>query len=210
MAVGSGPAIGQSTDAQSALSVPLPPPAPPIPVTADYSAKPIPAKPVPLDPVELGYAREVVEVLFPEEQRLTIMTGLMRTISQQMRSAGFSETSDPGLRQLLNAFIDDMPRRLSPIFARNAPRMGEAMATAYVNEFSRSELKQIRDFAVTPAGRHYLEASMKMLDDPAIATTNRAIFREIESAAEAAKADLRKDVDAYLAKHPEVRLRDGR
>jgi hypothetical protein len=94
----------------------------------------------------------------------------------------------------------ELPQRLHPVIDAFGSDMAGAMAQAYVREFSAGELREIRKFAQSPAGSHYLSASMKMLEDPAIAAANDRFLKTLPASIDQIMADWDRQTRAYRAK----------
>lgn len=157
-----------------------------------------------LDPVALAQAREIVDTILPPDKRSDQLATMMRAIADQMRGSIAIPASDEGLRQIMDNYLAKTLDRIRPITDRFLPKQSEAMAEAYVREFSSDELAQIGQFAKTPAGRHYLSRSTAMVSDPAVAAANRVYFMEAQQEARAGVAELQQTVFDYIAKHPEI------
>lgn len=156
------------------------------------------------DPLALGYAREIVNAIMPPERRGETATSLMRALIAQMREVRLNQFSDPGIRQILDAHLNRAPELARPVTDKHMPLMLEAVAQAYVREFSLSELREINAFAKTPTGAHYLSRSSAIMSDPSVAAANQAYFADIQQISRASEAEFRKAMTDYLSKHPEV------
>ncbi|MGE3692428.1 MAG: DUF2059 domain-containing protein [Novosphingobium sp.] len=165
------------------------------------------AQNAPVDPAAMGYARQIVDVVMPQAQRTQMIADMMRNLQNQLRDAFRGQVDDPGLRQIVDGYLTGLPQRLGPANARHMPRLVEAMAQAYVREFSRDELREISQFAASPAGKHYFARRQALNGDPAVVAANRAYFTEAQQIAQAAHGELRSAVGTYLEKHPDVARR---
>lgn len=170
-------------------------------VSAPIHAQAVPAA---VDSVALGYAHQIVETIIPPARRQEMMAGLMRAVLDQMRDGMLARFTDPGLRQIVDGYLAKAPDRLRTVTERQMPLLMEAIAEAYVREFSLAELEQITAFAKTPAGEHYLSRSASIMTDPSVAAANRAYFADAARSTEADEAELRTTIANYLAKHPDV------
>lgn len=101
-------------------------------------------------------------------------------------------------------FFAWLPGTLMPTIRRHMPAILEATATAYVREFSLDELRQIRSFAVTPAGAHYFRKSTELLSDPAVAAANQSYFKDLQALQQAVQEEIKAKVIAYLEANPEA------
>ena len=112
--------------------------------------------------------------------------------------------SDPGLKAIIEDYIQEAMKRQRPVLQKHLPDMLEGMATAYAREFSLAELKDIHSFAQTRAGNHYLTKSMALVGDPAVAKANTAMITEMHTVTNAMLPELKEKVIAYLKAHPDI------
>ena len=177
-------------------------------VTAASAAAKAPT-PITVDPAKLALAREVIGTMFPAGSRDAMVAGMLNNVLQQFRAGtalprGFD---DPGLRAVMDNAIASVPARLKPILAEHLPRLWEAMARAYTREFSLAELRDIAAFARSPTGRHYLQRSPAVLGDGDVAAANSAYFGKVQDVSRQVRTEVTRDVNAYLASHPDVAAR---
>jgi len=151
---------------------------------------------------KLALAREVIATIIPPDRRLDVLGGAAKAMVGQLRGVDFPGASDPGLQAIVSRHLDRMPALMMPILERHAPDLVEAMARAYAREFSLDELRDIRAFAASPAGNHYLSRSTALLADPDVAAANQAYMAEIVAALPPLQEALRADILKYLASHP--------
>ena len=149
-------------------------------------------------------ARAIIEIMLPPEKRMETFGSVVRNMLDQMRANATREVTDPGLARIVNDHLDTIPARLAPIIEKHIPLMLDAQAKAYARAFSLDELKQIRTFAETPAGQHYLTEAPKLMGDPDVAATNRAYMADVMDEARNSRGGLTEQVRAYLVKHPEA------
>lgn len=191
--------------AATAALAPAPPAAaPPQPAVSTAPAAPAATEP---SPVAVGYAREIVAIILPPARHQELADKLTQTVVNQLRGAVLGQYDDPGLRQIVEAYIAKVPGRLRPVNERHIPLVVEAMIQSYAREFSTDELKQISDFGKTPAGAHYLAKSMALQADPVVAHANQAYFREATQTTQEGIPELRLDIINYLTQHPDVARR---
>lgn len=175
------------------------------------SATPAPAKSRPsvtdIDPQALDDARAIIATIIPPDKQAETFGSVVATIMAQMRANASRQALDPGLKQVIDRFLDTLPDRLAPVTQRHAPQIVEAMAHAYTREFSGEELKELRAFAATPVGRHYLSRSAALIADPDVAAANAAYSRDAMELAAAMRPELIAAVNGYLAEHPEAAAR---
>ena len=156
------------------------------------------------DPAATGYARQIVELMLPPERRQEITQGLMQTVMNQIRSSLIGRSNDPGLHQILDAYLAKLPEQLRPVGERHMPWIMDAIAQAYTRQFSIDELKQISEFGKTAAGAHFLSRNLNILSDPAVVHANQVYFNDAAQAANVGAPQLRAAVVDYLNKHPDV------
>jgi hypothetical protein len=159
---------------------------------------------IPSDPVANGYARQIVETVLPPERGTDMMTEMMRAVQDQARDAILRQFNDPGIRQIVDSYFTKAPDRLRPLLSRYLPAITAAMTQAYTREFSPDELRQIADFAKSPAGRRYLSHNSAMMSDPSVAQANRDFFQEAREASRQSEGELLTAIEDYLLKHPDV------
>jgi hypothetical protein len=154
---------------------------------------------------KLSEARAVIEIMFPPAQRQSMFDKLQNDMITQLRpSFPAYLMSDPGLKAIIDNYIQEAMKRQRPVLQKHLPEMLEGMAVAYAHEFSVAELKEIHSFAQTPAGSHYLSKSMAMVGDPAVAKANTAMITEMHTLTAAMLPGLKEKVIAYLKAHPDV------
>lgn len=157
------------------------------------------------DPAELTEARAILEVAFPAAERdETFGTMVGQLLDQFRKTVPADALTDPGLKAIVDAHLDTLPARLMPTMKVHLPKIIEATAVAYTNEFSLAELKEIHAFVRTDAGRHFLSQSAKLIGDPAVAAANTAYMSELQNLQSSISRDFRQEVVAYLEQHPEV------
>ena len=159
-----------------------------------------------VDPARLALGRQVIAIIYPPEQRDAMMNEMVTALMGQIRTGTHLPAmfEDPGLKAILDRAFASMPGRLMPVISRNLPRMHEAIATAYAREFTATELSQIVAFGQTPAGRRYFQRSGALLGDRDVAAANTAYIGEAQQMNQQFTAQIRQEVTAYLAKHPEL------
>ena len=163
---------------------------------------------------EMKEARSIIAIMFPPAERDQKMHDMLTNITAQMKgSMGQLESvGDPGLKAIVDRFVDNVPDKLMPTVRKYFPSMLEAQAEAYTHEFSLEELKQIHAFAMTPAGKHYFSKVTDLLKDPAVAKANEQYFAALHGLQQQEAMGLRKEIMAYLKAHPDVakKLEAGR
>lgn len=153
----------------------------------------------------LEQAQVIVQIMFPPETReQTFAKTIDDMLGQFRRAMKVDSVPDAGLQKILNDQFDAMPHLLMPTVREYLPQILNATALAYTHEYSLDELKHIRIFAETPAGRHYLQTSMKLLGDPAVAKVNESYFEAIQKVQLAERDRMQAKISDYLKKHPDV------
>ena len=162
------------------------------PVQADVAAR-------------LDEAHAIIAIMFPPAERFHMIEKMQRDLMAQMHPLlPASFLADPGLKSIINAYIDQAMVRQKAVMQKRLPEMTEAMAIAYTHEFSLAELKDIHAFALSPSGAHYLTKSTAIVGDPAVAKVNSAMFQDIHATTQAILPELKDKLVAYLKAHPDV------
>ena len=159
------------------------------------------------DAAELAEARAIVAVIYPPAERDAMMRTMLEQFAGQLKQSvplDIAAFGDPGLSAIVEKFQDNVVGLVMPTVQAHLPKIIEATAVAYTHEFDLAELRDIRAFAETPAGRRYLSRQTALVGDPAVAEVNTAYLRDIQLLAAAKQAEFREELLAYFAKHPEV------
>lgn len=157
------------------------------------------------DPQAASLAHALVDTAFPPERREEMMDKLMRTMSDQMKSAmPPALMNDPGLAKIMTDYLAQLPATLRPATLAFIPRQMEAVAQAYARMFTVAELSDILAFARTPSGKTYLQRSMDVMSEPVVAAVNSRYFAEAQTLTQASSVALGEKVGAYLEAHPEA------
>lgn len=150
-------------------------------------------------------AHAIIDIMFPPAQREAMMdkliSDMMTPIRQNMPSTGFT---DPGLKALLNTFMDKVQAQQQQQIQKHFPELLDAMATAYTNAFSMDELRDVLTFALTPSGGRYLSRSVTLASDPAVAKVYSAMIVEGNALNKPLLEQFKTQVMDYLKAHPEV------
>lgn len=165
------------------------------------------------DPAELAEARAIMEIAFPAaEQEETFGTMVGQLLQQFRQTIPDDVVTDAGLKAIMERHLDGLPARLMPTMKAHLPRIVDATAVAYTDEFSLEELKEIHAFARTDAGRHYLSQSAKLVGHPAVAAANTAYMGDLQRLQKGISDEFMQEVVGYLEEHPEVAetLKSGR
>jgi hypothetical protein len=173
-----------------------------IPTTAAAQA---PSAAQPADATKLAEAHAIIDIMFPPAERQQMMDKMLNDFLIPFRkNLPKAAMADPGLKAIVNEFVDRSLAAQRPLIQRHLPDMLDAMAVAYTHEFSLAELKDIHEFAGTPAGHHYLSKSTAIIGDPAVVKANTAMVADGQALSTAMLPELRDKVVAYIQAHPEV------
>jgi hypothetical protein len=176
----------------------------PAPAQSGSAAVAAPAG-APVDADRLAVAEEVVALAFPVERRREMFAGMTNAIMSQMREAAFGPGGhfpDPGAEPIMEHYFSRVRAEADRLSTLLAPDLFAAVARAYARTFTRDELVQIRAFVATPAGAKYVQRSADILSDPDVAAANTAHIQRTLAAIKPLEADLRRELEAYFAKHP--------
>lgn len=159
-----------------------------------------------IDPARHALGRQIIAIMYPPERRDAMMSEMVSALMTQIRGGTQLPPmfNDPGLKAIMDRAFASMPARLMPVISHHLPRMHEAIATAYAREFTAAELTDIVAFARTPAGQRYFQRSGSLLSDRDVAAANTAYVAEAQQMNQQFSVQVRQEVSAYLAKHPEL------
>lgn len=165
---------------------------------------PLAAQEPPAD--EMAEARAIIAAMFPPQSRDAQMRDMMSAMMEQMKDGmGLADlTPDPSLNSLLDAYLTKLPDTLMPLVREHLPLMLEATATAYTNEFSLDELRELRRFSTTPVGAHYFSRTTALLSDPAVGAANARYFAALKEIQGTEVEKLKAQLMDYFEKHPEA------
>lgn len=156
-------------------------------------------------PAKLAEAHAIIDIMFPPAERQQTFDKLIDQFASQYRASIPAEAlADPGVRAILDKYLDKAREMQRPLIARHMPQIFDATAIAYTHEFSLAELKDIHAFALTPSGRHYLSRSAALIGDPAVAKANAALLADAQQIMKSMFPELMADLVAYMKAHPDV------
>jgi hypothetical protein len=159
---------------------------------------------------KVAEAHAIIEIMFPPFERQHMVDKMVDDLTKTMaQTIPVDLTADPGLKSLLDEAMAQSLAEERPIISKHMPKVLEAMEVAYTREFSLAELKEIRAFAQTPAGTHYLSKSTAMIGDPDVMKANSAMFAEAEAMIASMRPELEDKVIAYVKAHPEAAEKIG-
>lgn len=151
-----------------------------------------------IDEAELAEARAIMDIVFPPAEREETFGVLMEQTLDQFRGSLPLDDADPGLRDILDRYLDRVPARLAPTLRAHLPLIIEATAVAYTNEFTLEELRDIHAFARSPSGKRYLQRSTALMGDPAVAAANTAYFTDVMAVDGEMRRELVEELNAYF------------
>lgn len=155
-----------------------------------------------VDPARLAIASDIVAIAFPVETREGIFNGAMDAMLSQMRGTMFASLkNDPGAEHIVSSHVDRFVAKGKTILKGHIPAMMDALAEAYSREFSVSELTELRAFASTPAGRHFLQRSSAVLSDPSFRAANENYMRDLQPQIEKMQTELVEELAVYFKDH---------
>lgn len=168
------------------------------------AAQPVPAAKA-TDPAKLAEARAIIAIMFPQAEREHMMDKLMNDLAVPLRkNMPKAIADDPGLKSIVDDFINEAQARELPIIHKDMPHVLDAMAIAYTHEFSFAELKQIHAFALSPTGNHYLSKSIAIAGDPVVIEANSEMFADGQKMMNALLPQFTSKVIEYVTAHPEL------
>jgi len=177
-------------------------------VAAPAGASAQAAAPTAEQAAKLNEARAIIRIMFPPAERQVMMDKLVADLTGQFRTMlPVDAMADPGLKAIVDDFLQKALERQRPVLQRHMPEQLEAMAIAYAREFSLAELKDIHSFAGTPSGGHYFAKAISVVGDPAVAKANTATIAEIHAVTQEMVPELQGKLIAYLKEHPDVAAR---
>lgn len=158
-----------------------------------------------IDPIELIEAQAVIAIMFPPEKREDMMHDLMSEMSSQFSaSLQLNSIEDTGVRSIMEDYLAGLPDALLPLVSEHLPNLLNATAIAYVHRYSLAELRDIRAFAETPSGSHYLSSATALVGDPAVAAANADYLGRVQELNQQLLSGLRQQIVDYLQSHPEA------
>ena len=158
---------------------------------------------------EMVEAMVIMDSMFPADTREEMMLGIVETMGKQVAEGMMSGPifEEPGIRAIMDKFLDNLPNAMRPSISKYLPRMIKATAIAYTREFTLEELQDIREFAETPSGQRYFASAQAVMSDPAIAAVNQEFFAEIAELQTEQGQLLREELMEFLNANPDVVLR---
>lgn len=161
------------------------------------------------DQAERAEAHAIIDIMLPPDSRDKMLDDMMSSLGSQMRQATkASAPTDPGARAIIDKYLDRVEAEQRPLLRKHQPALLAAMETAYVNEFTLAELKDIHSFARSPSGRHYLSRSLALVSDPAVVKVNTAMIAEAQQGFLAMRQELTAELLAYYEAHPDAVRKD--
>lgn len=155
---------------------------------------------------ELAYAKVIIEAMYPEDKRDQMVLDLASTVANQMAAGTMSGPifEEPGIRAIMEQFLKELPEVLRPTFTKHLPAIFEATAIAYTREYTLEELRDISAFAQTPSGKRYFLSLQKLQSDPAVASANTTMFKDVDPVTKQQGDKVRQQVEAFLMANPDA------
>ena len=155
---------------------------------------------------ELAEAMIIMEAMFPADTREQMMIDTVEAMGNQVAQSMMTGPifAEPGIRAIMQEFLDDMPERMRPVISKFLPQMIKSTAIAYTREFTLEELQDIRSFATTSSGRRYFSSVQSMLNDPAVAAVNEKFFADVAELQQEQVQQIQGRLAEYLQANPEV------
>ena len=157
---------------------------------------------------KLAEARAIVAVMYPPAQRRTMMDKLLSDGTSQFRTMLSPDAmADPGIKSMVDDFLQQELKRQSAVIQKHLPDQLEAQAIAYTHQFTLAELKDIHAFALTPSGNDYFSKTMSVLGDPSVMQANIDVVHEMNDVSRELVPQFRDKLTAYVNAHPDLAAR---
>lgn len=167
------------------------------------SAQAAPVATSSIDPARLTVASEIVAIAFPQDKREAIFGSAMDATLEQMRATMFSSLkNDVGAEKIVNRKVDSFVTGSKAILRDHMQDLLDAMAKAYTREFSEVELSELRTFARTETGRHFLQRSSAVMSDPSFKAANEAYMRDLMPSISKMQTELVEELTTYFKENP--------
>lgn len=158
-----------------------------------------------IDASELTEAQAIIAIMFRADKRDAMMHDLMTEMAGQFAaSVQLDSIEDAGIRAIMESYMANLPDALQPLVSEHLPNLLDATAVAYVHRYSLAELQDIRAFAETPSGGHYLSSATALVGDPAVAAANGDYLRRVQELNQQMTSGLRQQIIDYLQTHPDA------
>ncbi len=187
----------------------------------------------PADPASLALARGIVLKIAPDgtyrqvmrgpmDQIMSSMTGQMLNVPIKQFLAGTDMPQDeiaklnnvtardimtildPAFDQRMHITMTTMMESMSDVLSKFEPQLREAMAEAYVHNFTFQQLTEIDHFFATPTGTAYAARLMMLMTDPSV----QASMKELTPAIVQAMPVAAQKVQAATASLPKPKTVD--
>ena len=157
----------------------------------------------------VAVAREIIAAGIAEKDRPVIFEGMEGLIDQQLlvRISYDLAEKDAGLKAIYDRHRSALRSQIRAQIERRVPAMYEALAVSYAQEFTLPELRDIRSFMITPAGRGFLTRTNSAMASQAIMDIGQAVLDEGTKAADTTVTALQTELEAYIEKHPDLEAR---
>lgn len=156
-----------------------------------------------LDPARLTLAHSVVDTVFPPAQRGAMMTAMVNGIMHNME-AGIMQQPDfqqamakqPKAKPVFQAFVERQHQATIAELQQNMPGLLDAMAQAYARHFNADQLTKMRTFFASPTGQAYVQESVSIMSDPAVAAWQQKVAGDAMKRMPAEMTKLKADLKA--------------
>ncbi|MEZ5737429.1 MAG: hypothetical protein R3E09_16795 [Novosphingobium sp.] len=153
-----------------------------------------------IDSRSLEIARKIIDEMFPPERREQMIFEMATSLGVQSATPRIKDIEDEGAQKIVADHLTGMMERMRPILRAHIPKMLDAMAYAYVDTFTYSELEAIYAFAQSEAGKTYFSRSPSLVSHPTVVDTNKSLFEASKRFSEAEQQELIKKLQIYFEK----------
>ena len=166
-------------------------------------------KPATPDPAALAEARGIITDGVAAKDRPVVFEGIVQMIQERINAqvGHVPFDKEPALKTIYERHNAAMQQQLNKLIADRTAPVYEALAVAYTQEFSLSELRDIRKFVGTSSGRNFLSRSNRAMGNPGVVQSYQSAFEEGSRMGDAMVEALRKDLEEYAEKNPDAAKR---
>ena len=147
---------------------------------------------------ETALATQIVELGYPEDQRVAMFGGAIDAMSSQMLAA-MPENMPPAVLAIVKDEQASFNASAKQVLESHIPDLMSALAVAYRDEFSEAELEELLVFMKSPVGRGFFVRSTKLIENPRFAAANQAYMQEIVGMMPDMQARLKSRIEAAMA-----------
>ena len=155
-----------------------------------------------LDPEAIALGHDILEVLSPQAERMSRYNARIKGLTEQIRASALAglDAENPALKVVTDRSMDRMWAELGKVVESNLPGFYEAYARAYARRFSLQELREIKAFAMTAAGRKYLHDSTTLFQDPDVIVAQQRLMDSMTADMPRLQKQMKDEVAAVVAK----------